>query len=403
MRNKILTFVLVFAILLPVTGSALSVGWDRYIVGGLRQLYPQDNVVIGSVSTSTNSRLEVNGTTTATLFVATSTQKASQFPYASSTALSSNFWFGGGLGTCNGSDFLQWTGGQYGCATAITSPTPPGGDDTQVQFNNAGSFGGTAIIYNPDFFGNATDVPSFETPTGGGSYFGLHGGDATASSDVDGDGFFLMPGNGDGTGDGGGVFIGGQSNWGNGGDTGNGGPVQIQGGGGGPTSGAGGSISLTAGSAQGGDSDGGSIGFIAGAGSGAGTSGTISFSSANDTTALSLTDDFFTILRGNGGAANLSTALIVSDNRTFSFPDLDGAFLVGSTTEADGDIGIGTTTPVGRFHATKGPAATTTISFAEIGINTSKTCINMNRSNGAPASMYINAAGSLVIESIYCR
>jgi hypothetical protein len=62
--------------------------------------------------------------------------------YVTSAASSSNvisLW----SGTCNGSSFLR---GDGACAAASTAP---GGADTQVQFNNAGAFGGDAgMTYN---------------------------------------------------------------------------------------------------------------------------------------------------------------------------------------------------------------------------------------------------------------
>jgi hypothetical protein len=69
----------------------------------------------------------------------------------------------------------------------------------------------------------------------------------------------------------------------------------------------------------------------------------------------------------------------------------------------NGNFGIGTSTPVAKLHVTSGASATTTVTIGELGLSTSKACVNMNRSNGGAASFYINAAGTLVVETNYCR
>lgn len=96
-----------------------------------------------------------NSWTALQTFTNSSTTLAS-FSYASST-----LWYGGGLTTCSGSNFLQWSGGVFGCGTPAGSGTP-GGSDTQVQFNDGGSFGGAvAWIWNKtrEVMGIGTTTP----------------------------------------------------------------------------------------------------------------------------------------------------------------------------------------------------------------------------------------------------
>jgi hypothetical protein len=67
------------------------------------------------------------------------------------------------------------------------------------------------------------------------------------------------------------------------------------------------------------------------------------------------------------------------------------------------NVGIGTTTPVGKLHVSAGASATTTVTIGEIGVSSSKSCVNIKRSDGGAASFYVNAAGTMVVESNYCR
>ena len=66
-------------------------------------------------------------------------------------------------------------------------------------------------------------------------------------------------------------------------------------------------------------------------------------------------------------------------------------------------VGIGTTTPQSRLHISSGASATTTVTIGELGLTTSKGCINMNRSDGGAGSFYLNSSGVLVSEANYCR
>ncbi len=68
-----------------------------------------------------------------------------------------------------------------------------------------------------------------------------------------------------------------------------------------------------------------------------------------------------------------------------------------------GNMGIGTSTPTSKLHVTSGASATTTVTVGELGVSSSKACVNMKRSDGGAGSFYLNAAGVLVSEANYCR
>lgn len=135
-------------------------------------------------------------------------------------------------------------------------------------------------------------------------------------------------------------------------------------------------------------------------------------------------------------------------SQTINIPNGSGTFLLSSTT-ASGlyqnfqteRLGFGTSTPFAKFaiHAistinnndkwlfaiasssqsatttflsidntgklflSRGANATTTASIGELNLNTSKGCVNINTSAGGAASFYINAAGTMVVETNYCR
>ena len=78
-----------------------------------------DSFVLGGTATTTDSRLQVFGTTTSTIFVANSATTASVFPYASSTALTSTSLFATNftLGTLDGP--LQANNGLVSATTSI--------------------------------------------------------------------------------------------------------------------------------------------------------------------------------------------------------------------------------------------------------------------------------------------
>lgn len=135
----------------------------------------------------------------------------------------------------------------------------PGGSDTQVQFNDGGSFGGNSRFTYDKAASGSFNAQAQDGSSGAvGASISLFGGDSD-DPNVGGD-IQMNSGNGITDGRGGNYEL----IAGNGGDTSDGGLFALAAGNGGATSGSGGSISLTAGSAQGGDSNGGAIHLTAG-------------------------------------------------------------------------------------------------------------------------------------------
>lgn len=180
-------------------------------------------------------------------------------------------------------------------STAISSP---GGSDTQIQFNDGGSFGGDSGLT----FDKNNDILTL----------GLENSDGTltartaTSGDTAGGSLVMTAGNGLGTGSGGAIGI----VSGTGGETGNGGTANLSGGDGGSTSGTGGTVTISGGSAQGGNSNGGSVRLQSGQAAGAGTSG-----------AVIVVSPYLGV--GSGSLARLDTSKITA-NQTYSFPDETG-------------------------------------------------------------------------------
>lgn len=78
------------------------------------------------------------------------------------------------------------------------------------------------------------------------------------------------------------------------------------------------------------------------------------------------------------------------------------------TNQSTSWFGVGTTTRSttggqNTFSVTAGPSATTTVTVGDIGVATSKGCVNMNRSDGGAGSFYLNPAGALTSEANYCK
>lgn len=201
--------------------------------------------------------------------------------------------------------------------TGTSGGGTPASPDMSIQYNNSGSFGGASILYSPDLFGDGSDLPAFIGETGGNSFLGFRSGDATTSSNNNGSGFFLLPGNGDGSGHGGDLIIG-AGGFGAGGNIGDGGGVIINAGSGGDTSGEGGLVNIIGGSSP--NDNGGDINLLPGLGGNA--NGVIIFVDPATNT-----------------ASRFNTSLLTAD-RIFSFPDKAGTFAMLS------DITAGTVTSV---------------------------------------------------------
>jgi hypothetical protein len=99
------------------------------------------------------------------------------------------------------------------------------------------------------------------------------------------------------------------------------------------------------------------------------------------------------------GVATYAAALLFNTNNGASAGDITEKMRL----TGNGRLGIGTTTPFSPLHVSKGANATTTITIGEMGLTTSKACVNMNRSDGNPASFFINAAGTMVVQTTYCQ
>ena len=74
----------------------------------------------------------------------------------------------------------------------------------------------------------------------------------------------------------------------------------------------------------------------------------------------------------------------------------------GLVIQKGGNVGIGTTTPLHRLHISNGANATTTVTIGELGLTTSKACVNMNQADGSPGSFYL-AGGAIVVANSYCQ
>ncbi len=96
-----------------------------------------------------------------------------------------------------------------------------------------------------------------------------------------------------------------------------------------------------------------------------------------------------------GANTNGSLYLMARGGAVSSGPDM--------TITSGGNVGIGTTTPATRLHVSSGASATTTVTIGELGLSSSKGCVNINRSDGGAGSFYLNAVGAIVSEANYCR
>ena len=155
-----------------------------------------------------------------------------------------------------------------------------------------------------------------------------------------GDGIYITPSNGLGSGNGGNFY----GEGGNGGATGNGGYVEFDGGNGGSTSGTGGFVYLYGGNASGGDSNGGDIQIQAGSKHGGGLDGNITISSGGIT--ILEGDTAVKILSADSEYALLDTSQLTTTDKTFTFPNISGTFVLGAFSSTDNALA--------RFDSTTG-------------------------------------------------
>ncbi len=119
----------------------------------------------------------------------------------------------------------------------------------------------------------------------------------------------------------------------------------------------------------------------------------------------------FGVAVGNNAWGNATSSIAIGYNAKVIGGANSAAFGPVTVTAADTysyggssiKHGFGTTTPATKLHVSSGASATTTVSIGELGLSSSKACVNMNRSDGGAGSFYINAAGAGVFEANYCR
>jgi len=255
----------------------------------------------------------------------------------------------------------------------------PGGADTQVQYNDSGSFGGSAnFTFDPSVTNPVTDVgipldsygttqfgTTNETPPAGNIEAGtISGANAAAASGLTGGVFLVKGGDGDTAGAGGSLILaGGNSGASSGGG---GGPVLIVGGVGGSTSGESGSVTVR-----------GAAGVTAGGGSATLQGGEAGPSSATDGSDVNIqAGDGPSASAGNGGNVNITSGESTNG---------DGGnieMIVGTGTGSDGTIDL--TTSVVNLNGSGG----TLVSFiaAEGAPGTSVTFQSGNATGGSADS-----------------
>ena len=224
--------------------------------------------------------------------------------------------------------------------------------------------------------------------------------DNQAGSNFDGNALGLLGGNGNGSGSGSQVGLFG----GVGGTTGAGGNIVLLGGVGGATSGAGGTINISGGSATAGNSNGGDINFTAGTATGTGLNGEIGINIAEGDMVFSDTVLEFYHTTGlysfydptGSNYARLDTSLIATSDKTFTFPNASGTFMltsaIGSTVQAyDADLttwaGITPATGVATALAVNvGTAGAFVVNGGALGTPSSGTLTN---ATGLPAASIV--------------
>lgn len=215
----------------------------------------------------------------------------------------------------------------------------PGGSDTQLQFNNAGVFGGTELLYS--LGGGSVDLTIPDSIV----------------SDTAGNAIEIYTGAGLGTGAGGGIRL----DTGRGGVTGPGGTILLDPGNGGATSGDGGSFDVTAGNATNGA--GGYVSIVSGSAV-TGNGGALSLTAAGGSVTNGLM--LFTQLDGNysfmplgGTNQQILSFQFDTSSHTFEFPNTSGTVALTS------DIS-GQSRSVGRTSGSTSALAATNTDYVYI-------------------------------------
>lgn len=286
------------------------------------------------------------------------------FTQASTTALTNtgNTWLTL-LGTPAGAFLAVDPNGKVIATTTPTGgggSTSPGGSDTQVQFNDVGSFAGSDRFV----WDESGQVLKIGSSTVDNQQMAIR---PNGAFQVEGQAPFIDFANGSD-----GIMLSFDSSPA---DTDNGGNIVLTANTGGPTSGAGGSISLTAGNAQAGDSNGGSVSINAGNGSGAGMDGLLhlqggggSFDGSQGSVSigaslgilLDTNSGYISFTNSDGPFAKMDTSLL-STERIFQFPDGAGTFCILELANctSGGGSGFSTTSAQYFLSVNQGPAFST--------------------------------------------
>lgn len=235
-----------------VTGAGVA-GTITMNVGSTQtlQLTATRNVVLGNaalITTATSGFIHVAGMPGTPTGVPTSF--AGRYPLTYDSANNKLYAYDGG--------WIDLTGAAGG--------TPPGGADTQIQYNNAGVFGGdpdfTYVAAVGTFYANTTDGTSGSLSVATPGNVALFAASASAAT-VAGGNLNFAAGDGGSTTGGGGVIA---LTAGDGGASGAGGSVSLTAGASGATTGDGGDVAITAGAAGGASGSPGVIGLNTAAG-----------------------------------------------------------------------------------------------------------------------------------------
>ena len=192
-----------------------------------------------------------------------------------------------------------------GTWSTVSGGGTPAGSDTQIQYNNAGSFGASADF---NFTAGATPVLAFGSE-GSAAIFTSN---STSTANTHGCDITMTSPAGTGTERGGNLEL----YSGYGGATGVGGHLFISSGFGGATSGHAGDIYIFSGNAQGGNSNGGGLTLSAGVKSGSGTHGELIFT--QDDKLFQFSTSSFAI------KGILDFASVATSDKTFTFPNTTG-------------------------------------------------------------------------------